>query len=179
MGFVTSVRGAAPRPGLWRLIPHEKGFSFFTHTDITASTSCTQRLLECSRVCGANEISQRSHQLCCQPQKCLFITRTVPPLPCHSVAHSQGQLCCLTFDFDPIRPFSSIFCLWPWKMQHSAGKKSPACWSSHRASKLLMVVNGEEKATLYFSKARKVSCEIVLPSTLAPPLKLASELLWP
>lgn len=108
IGFVASVRRATPRPGLWRLHPHKEGFFFSTPvlTSLTF-TSCTQRLLECSRVCGANEISQRSHQLCCQPQKCLFITRTLPPPlpPCHSVAHPQGQLCCVTSDFDSIGPF--------------------------------------------------------------------------
>lgn len=54
----------------------------------------------------ANQISQRSHQLYCQPRKRVFITLTPPrPLSCHSVTHPPGQLCCVTSDFDFIKRF--------------------------------------------------------------------------
>lgn len=104
-GFVTSscsqTRIVAPDSS-------QRGIFLFPPCTLTSltPTCCTQRLLECSRVWGANEISQRSHQLCCQPQKCRFISRTLPPLPCHSVAHSQGHLCCVTSDLDPTGPFA-------------------------------------------------------------------------
>lgn len=58
---------------------------------------------------GANQISQRSHQLYCQPGKRVFITLTPPrPLSCHPVTHPPGQLCCVTSDFDFIKLFFSL-----------------------------------------------------------------------
>lgn len=61
--------------------------------------------------CGANQISQRSHQLYCQPGKRIFITLTPPcPLSCHSVTHPPGQLCCVTSDFDFMKLFFCLFC---------------------------------------------------------------------
>lgn len=126
IGFVTSVRRTTPRPGLWRLHPHKEGFYFLSTPVLTSLTftSCTQWLLECSCVCGANEISQRSHQLCCQPRKCLFITRmpsSLPPLClcCSSsgtalLRHPTFWLYCSQFFF---------VCGHPKKMQRSCNEE--------------------------------------------------------